>query len=112
VSAAYGEERNFYLAVERFVRVAERQLKKHQEIGRELINLVSTFSVREKELRGRLREILLEWVREDFEDKIFHEQLGKKCSDELINDYYDIENLIPEEEELWGGGSLAEYLQR
>jgi hypothetical protein len=34
-------------------------------------------------------------VKEDLEDKIFVEQLHKNKTDELIDDYYDIENIIP-----------------
>ena len=38
----------------------------------------------------------MEWVNQDLEDQIFKEQLAKKPTDELINDYYDLENLIPD----------------
>lgn len=45
------------------------------------------------------------------EDKIFGEQLAKNPAEELINDYYDIENLIAEYSDLWKGQSLENYLQ-
>lgn len=112
VSAAVREGRDFYLAIEKFARNAARQLRMHHEIGGELLRLVEVFSEREKQLRLQLREILSGWVREDLEDKAFEEQLRKAKSDELIDDYYDIENLVPQEAALWGGGPLAEYLRR
>jgi hypothetical protein len=84
----------------------------HHEIGSELLRLVEVFSKREKELRVQLREMLSRWVREDFEDKIFLEQLHKNKTDELIDDYYDIENIVPEHSALWNGGPLAHYLRK
>ena len=54
---------------------------------------------------------MIEWVNEDMEDKIFGEQLAKNPAEELINDYYDIENLIAEYSDLWKGQSLENYLQ-
>ena len=59
VSAAFTEEKHFYLAVEKFVKIADKQLQKHREIGRELLALVSNFSKREKEMRVKLREIMI-----------------------------------------------------
>lgn len=89
-----------------------KQLKMHHEIGKELLHLVEVFSKREKELRVQLRDILSRWVREDLQDKIFEEQLHKNKTDELIDDYYDIENIAPEHSALWGGASLADYLRK
>lgn len=84
----------------------------HQEIGKQLVELVHTFSQREKKLRTELRDILSDWVKEDLDDKIFVEQLHKERPDELIDDFYDIENLIADQSELWKGSSITEYLQK
>lgn len=112
VSAAFTESKNFYLAVDRFVGMADKQLEKHRSIGKEFLVLVENFTKREKELRSKLRQLLVEWVQEDLEDKIFQEQLCKVPAEELINEYYDIENLIPEHSDLWKDQSLALYLQK
>lgn len=112
MSGAQKEGKDFYLAIEKFARNAMNQLKMHHEIGKELLHLVDVFSKREKELRVQLREILSRWVREDLQDKIFEEQLHKNKTDELIDDYYDIENIAPEHSALWGGASLSDYLKK
>ena len=112
VSEAQSEGVDLYWPINKFMKVAQQQLEKHNEISNELFKLVEYLSGREKTLRVTLRSILSDWVKEDLEDKIFAEQLGKKRSDELIDDYYDLETLIPEHEELWAGGSLEEYLNK
>jgi hypothetical protein len=62
VSRAFQEDKHFYLAVEQFVRIADKQLEKHREVGRELLSLVGAFTQREKDIRLQLRSILVEWV--------------------------------------------------
>lgn len=109
VSAAE-KQGDFYWAVQQFVTVAARQLHKHREIGKEVLRLAQTLAAREKTLRTALRGILREWVRVDLRDAAFEEQLAKEGSEELIDDYYALENLLPEFKPT--DSPLAEYLPK
>jgi hypothetical protein len=95
VSAAE-KDGDFYWAVHQFVTVAARQLQKHREIGSEVLRLAQTLAAREKALRSALRGILREWVKVDLRDGAFEEQLAKEGCEELIDDYYALDNLLPD----------------